>query len=112
MTVDLTDEAPAEASQTQAEDDSQWQGEEEDGQPQEAERPAEYDVVDTPPSRCVKCGSTDREPYWNRRVLNIAGSLPSGAKYDRIILRNTVCSNCGQHRVDRSHECRGTPRSQ
>lgn len=72
---------------------------------------ARRDRVDVLPSRCRKCGSTERFPYTNPRTIEHAGTAPDGQPYDRIILRNTRCTGCGQARIDRFYELRGKPRA-
>lgn len=55
-----------------------------------------------PATRCLKCGSTNRAPYFNRRDLSVAGvCLTTGKPYTSIIIRRTRCEDCGQHRDDR-----------
>lgn len=58
--------------------------------------------TDAPASRCIKCQSTRRAEYFNRRVLQIAGLHPqTGEPYTSIVIRRTSCRDCGQHRDDR-----------
>lgn len=53
-------------------------------------------------TRCPKCGSTNREPYFSRVVTDHAGLDPAtGLPYTAVVHRRTACSDCGQHRVDR-----------
>lgn len=63
----------------------------------------EVDVADAqPPTACIRCGSTNRAPYFNRRDLPIAGRHPVTCQlYQRIVIRRTRCLDCGQHRDDR-----------
>lgn len=63
----------------------------------------EYQQVDVIPPGCLKCGSTDREPYHNIRSINSVGNR-DGRPYTRITLKRTKCSKCGQCRVDRIFE--------
>lgn len=57
-------------------------------------------VEDTYSTCCKKCGSTDREKYWNSRTVN-ADKVINGVKYKKVIIHNTRCRKCGQARVDR-----------
>lgn len=57
-------------------------------------------------SRCPKCGSTERVPYYNRRERAIAGVTPEGHPYTHVVWRRTRCENCGQVRDDRTYEQR------
>ena len=63
-------------------------------------------IVDAVPSRCPKCGSTEKE-HLNKQELVNAGVTPAGEPFDTIVLRRTRCRSCGQMRMDRSHEFRG-----
>ncbi len=65
---------------------------------------AEYTTAEAPASRCAKCGSTNREHYDRRTVQTYAGIDPAGRPYTRIIRRWTKCTDCGQHRIDRTYE--------
>lgn len=75
------------------------------GRPKGAKtQPAE--LVDAMPSACRKCGSTNREKYWKTKVLDAAGVThdPTPRPFNKIVLRWTRCADCGQIRIDRSHE--------
>lgn len=61
------------------------------------------DRADLVPSRCVKCQSTKRGPYKNRRVRNWPG-IHNGVEYTHVVWRQTKCGKCGQLRVDRAFE--------
>jgi hypothetical protein len=62
-------------------------------------RPPQKDVH---ASRCIKCQSTERSEYFNRRELAIAGLHPqTGEPYTSIVIRRTRCLDCGQLRDDR-----------
>ena len=61
-------------------------------------------VVDAEPRACPKCGSARRSGYAHVRGFDYPGVLPSGRKYNRVVWRNCRCLDCGQVRVDRSHE--------
>lgn len=57
------------------------------------------------PSRCPKCGSTNRGPYTQKQVQEWGGVHPiTGQPVTHIIRRWTSCTDCGQHRIDRSYE--------
>jgi len=61
------------------------------------------ELNDVEPSRCPKCGSTDRTRYTAKTVVNFDGVSPKGQPYTSIVLRYTQCANenCRQHRIDR-----------
>lgn len=58
-------------------------------------------------SRCPRCKSTERSPYENSHEHAVVGE-ENGQPYDTVIWRTCRCLKCGQWRVDRSTECRGT----
>lgn len=59
---------------------------------------------DAEPSRCPVCGSTNRGPYLGEKnVLEYAGEH-NGKPYNRIVRRRCACADCGQTRIDCSHE--------
>jgi RNase P subunit RPR2 len=60
-------------------------------------------VVDAVRTRCIKCGSTQRTKYSQRRELNTSGVLPDGTEFDKVIWRRTTCKKCGQVRDDREY---------
>ena len=63
----------------------------------------QVDEVESPATACVKCGSTRRGTYFNRRTLDVAGVCFLTKKpYTSIIIRRTKCLDCGQHRDDRT----------
>ena len=64
------------------------------------------DYVTVAPSRCKKCGSTNRTPYTTRQEHEIAGLDAAGNEYTHIVWRRTSCANCGQFRIDRTTENR------
>jgi hypothetical protein len=73
-------------------------------------RPPQNDV---PASRCIKCHSTERTEYFNRRELAIAGLHPqTGEPYTSIVIRRTMCRNCGQFRDDRQFVYQPTRKAQ
>ena len=65
-------------------------------------------VVEARPSRCPNCGSTERERYTRTTWQPIAGQTSDGEPFTHIACRWTRCSQCGQARVDRAFEQRGT----
>lgn len=64
-------------------------------------------TIEASPSRCQAegCGSTEREPYSQTREQPYAG-IHDGQPYTHIVRRWTVCSTCGQARVDKTYENR------
>lgn len=70
----------------------------------EGSKTADRDVVTVLPSRCVSCGSTDRDPYCNTRTVTGDGIAPDGGRYTAVELSNTRCRHCGQCRVDRRYQ--------
>ena len=71
------------------------------GRPKGAET-KDRDTADVQLSRCRRCGSTERTPYYNKKEL-ITRRDP---QFTHIVLRYTSCAACGQHRVDRTLEKR------
>jgi len=69
--------------------------------PEAADKQVEVATV----THCRKCGSTNRAPYHNTVTHSIRGSH-ADREYDTILYRRTKCSDCGQVRVDKSHELR------
>lgn len=69
-------------------------------------RNKQHDQTDGELTRCRKCGSTEREPYFWKTVTPHKGLLTSGQPYTHIIRRLTRCLACGQSRIDRHHENR------
>jgi len=65
------------------------------------------DTVAVEPSRCRRCGSTERGPYFNRREREYpAGVDPEGRLATHVVWRRCVCKKCGQVRDDRTFENR------
>jgi ribosomal protein L32 len=54
-----------------------------------------------PLSKCPKCGSTRRAPYWQKVERAISG-VKDGKLYSKVVWRRTKCLDCGQHRRDKS----------
>jgi len=58
-------------------------------------------LVDSVPSRCPHCGSTERSPYSEHvREYEITG-VHDGQPFTHIVYRPTQCLGCGQWRIDR-----------
>ena len=64
------------------------------------------DHVDGQLTRCPRCQSTDREPYFRTAVATYAGTDPAGKPFSHIVRRWTRCAACGQVRIDRVYENR------
>ena len=60
----------------------------------------DVDTVRAEPTRCRRCGSTNRTRYTNTRVRFISGTDFQGRPYSRMIWRRTQCLHCGQYRDD------------
>jgi NAD-dependent SIR2 family protein deacetylase len=65
----------------------------------------DYAHGDLEPSRCAKCGSTERGPYTKRTEFPRA-ETPDGRPCTHVVIRWTHCAACGQHRIDRCFENR------
>lgn len=65
-------------------------------------------VVDTIVSRCRKCGSTNRAPYWGK-IERDCRVVRDGVEFTHLVLRSTRCTDCGTIRRDRHFENRPTP---
>jgi len=57
-------------------------------------------------TRCHACGSTERSKYTSRVTHAYRGTTPDGDPYTHIVWRRCICTDCGQHRVDKHHENR------
>lgn len=66
-------------------------------------------VADVELSRCPKCGSTNRAAYTSKNVQAFASLDSHGQPYTHIIRQRTSCTDCGQHRIDRTLENRPEP---
>lgn len=64
------------------------------------------EIVDVIPSRCRKCGCTERTPYVNAQELAHGGVTGDGRQYTHIVWRSTRCVGCNQGRRDRVFENR------
>jgi hypothetical protein len=64
------------------------------------------DIVTVAASRCRKCGSTEREGYFNTNETPASGIDADGRPYTHVVRRWTRCRNCGQTRIDRAYENR------
>ena len=67
------------------------------------------DIVDRPPSRCKRCGSTRRAPYTGTPVVIHGPGKCAGQAYTRMTRRRTHCLDCGQYRVDQELTFEPTP---
>lgn len=75
------------------------------GRPKDAKtQPREQSVA--APSRCKKCGSTERSKYIGRPNITEYAGTRNGEPYTHVVRRRTKCSACGQSRFDISHENR------
>lgn len=54
-------------------------------------------------TRCPKCGSTEREPYYQSKTVALVGRI-LGMPFDHVTFRRTRCKHCGQIRVERTYE--------
>lgn len=70
------------------------------------------DVVVTSVTRCTKCDSTERVPYFGTVTRAISGLDPEGKVFTHVIWRRTRCKACGQARIDRHRENRSSDREQ
>lgn len=61
-------------------------------------------------TRCLTCGSTDREPYYKTTAIHHGGVDPEGNPYTHIVRRWTRCAACLEKtpRIDRFYENRMT----
>ena len=57
-------------------------------------------------SRCAKCGSTEREPYFGTPFEVPFAGEKDGKPYTHVVKKRTKCSVCGQHRRDMIYENR------
>ncbi len=64
------------------------------------------ETVDAERTRCPKCQSTDRQPYYRTTIAAYHGTDPAGQPCTHIVRRWTACAACGQHRIDRTYEFR------
>lgn len=75
------------------------------GRPQESGN-RQYLGVVFGPSRCPRCKSTERTPYFARLPDQIHEGYHDGEPYTHIVRRRTRCLGCGQFRIDISYENR------
>lgn len=68
-------------------------------------QPPKTETVSADPSRCRKCGSTERTGYGHTREV-AHGGVHEGQAYTHVVWRRTSCTNCGQVRDDISRENR------
>lgn len=57
-------------------------------------------------SRCKKCDSTDRDPYFGTPFELEYSGEHDGKPYTHVVQKRTRCKSCGQHRRDISYENR------
>lgn len=62
--------------------------------------------VDVEPSRCKKCGSTERTAYFGVPEVQEFDGLHEGEPYTHIVRRRCRCKRCEQVRIDRHYENR------
>ena len=62
-------------------------------------------VVTMTPSRCGKCGSTNRGPYFGRTEQAVK-TVHDGVAYTHVVRRRVRCADCGQVRLERTPENR------
>lgn len=55
-------------------------------------------------TRCKKCNSTERTPYYGTVTRDLSGIGPDGQPFNRMTWRRTKCASCGQARADVFHE--------
>jgi hypothetical protein len=58
------------------------------------------------PSRCPRCGSTNRGPYTNRKEEECVTTVGNGLPVTHRISQLTDCTDCGQKRYDISFDNR------
>jgi len=66
-------------------------------------RTATIETVVVQPSKCKKCGSTNRSKYVDKRTLDLLGQLADGTIYTSVTWRRTKCLDCGQVRDDKTY---------
>ena len=57
-------------------------------------------------SRCHGCSSTEKKSTGQSPVIQEYSGVYDGKPYTHIIRRRVVCTDCGQHRMDRNYENR------
>lgn len=63
-------------------------------------------VVESFPTSCRACGSTERTPYHDTVEHSIGGTHETFGEYSHVVFRRTECRACGQSRVDKAYELR------
>jgi hypothetical protein len=63
-------------------------------------------VVESFPTSCRACGSTERTAYHDTTEHAISGDHPTFGEYSHVVFRRTECKSCGQCRVDKAYELR------
>lgn len=63
---------------------------------------------DVDASRCPHCESTERSAYQQTQTVNLPNTVEGddGVRFNTVILRVTVCLNCGEPRQDKTRELR------
>lgn len=56
------------------------------------------------PSVCKQCNSTERETLGNPQEVESCGTRPDGTEYNTVINRRVRCTQCGQHRIEKTYE--------
>jgi hypothetical protein len=55
-------------------------------------------------TRCKKCNSTERAPYYGTVTREISGVAQDGGDFNKVTWKRTKCENCQQARTDVFHE--------
>lgn len=71
-------------------------------------RTKKWEIVETVPAACPKCGSTKRAPYKGSPIEKAILGERGGRMFTHVVWRRTHCLQCGQHRKDKSFENRGS----
>jgi len=58
--------------------------------------PAKSTTTEASATRCTSCGSTNRSEYFRTQ------ELPTGSSPSHVRLQWTKCTDCDQHRIDRT----------
>jgi hypothetical protein len=66
----------------------------------------DYAPADSSPSRCPHCHSTRRGKYFRKIEHLCGGTDPQGKPFTHLVIRYCKCTDCEQHRCDRSYEYR------
>jgi predicted Zn-ribbon and HTH transcriptional regulator len=74
-------------------------------------RKKKRELVEVEPSRCRKCGSTNRTSYLGNPQIQKISGFKDGREYNEIHKKRTSCQNCGQHRFDKIYHQNNLPNS-